>query len=362
MVGCASINTSTSVEFSLDEALQNAATEIEKVIEPGKRIAVVNIDTGSPAVSNYIVEELIGQFVRHKKITVIDRNNINLLQKELSFNMSGYVSDETAQSIGKIMGARFIVSGSLLDGETAKRFRLTVTSVDSTVPEAIFTADIRKDAEFEQLFAGIQNGNIIAVPVRDRGGSISEADKYLSEAEACLEKGDYVNAIAGFTKVIEILPDYAFAYNNRSSMYVRIGENDKAIADCTAAIALVPKYPGPYSNRSAAYFQKGNYDKAIEDANMTISIDPKFSDAYVNRGNAYHKKGDVDRAIADCTYAIKIDPKSMIAYNNLAIVYSEKGDYKQAMVYLIEGLKIEPTNAHLKKNLGIVAWQSKTNQ
>jgi tetratricopeptide (TPR) repeat protein len=350
---CKSLDSGPAADFSLDEAIQKAAFEIEGALEPGKRTAVVNIDTGSPELSNYIIEELIGQFVQHGKITIVDRNNMNLVQKELVFNMSGYVSDETAQSIGKMVGAEFIVSGALSGGETVKRLRLSAMRVENALPESDCIVNIRQDARYDQMIAAIQSGKITpALVVKDRVESIDDADKYCVDAEAALAKGDYDDAIAGFTKVLSLLPNYVYAYNNLGAAYIYKKEYDKAIQECATAISMVPGYAGAYSNRAAAYFGKGDYDKVIEDCNQAISINPFFADSYGNRGIAYFKKGNNDKAIDDLTRAIDLNPKLVIAYANRGTVYFEMGDYDRAMEDWFMGLKIDPNNREIKENIG----------
>jgi hypothetical protein len=44
---------------------------------------------------------------------VVIRNNIDVLIKELDFNMSGYVSDDSAQSLGQLLGAEIVIIGSI---------------------------------------------------------------------------------------------------------------------------------------------------------------------------------------------------------------------------------------------------------
>jgi hypothetical protein len=57
--------------------------------------------------------------------------------------MSGEVSDESAQSIGKKLGAQLIVSGSLSSMGHLYRFRIRALSVESAAVEAASATDIR---------------------------------------------------------------------------------------------------------------------------------------------------------------------------------------------------------------------------
>jgi hypothetical protein len=57
--------------------------------------------------------------------------------------MSGEVSDESAQSIGKKLGAQLIVSGSLSSMGHLYRFRIRALSVESAAVSAASATDIR---------------------------------------------------------------------------------------------------------------------------------------------------------------------------------------------------------------------------
>ena len=69
--------------------------------------------------------------------------------------------------------------------------------------------------------------------------------------------------------------------------YYGRGEFDQAIASYSKAIELDPKYENAYNNRGLAYDDQGKFDQAIADYSMAIELDPKYIDAYYNRGIAY---------------------------------------------------------------------------
>jgi tetratricopeptide (TPR) repeat protein len=64
-------------------------------------------------------------------------------------------------------------------------------------------------------------------------------------------------------------------YNIRGIAYGKKGEYDNAIADYTRAIEIDPNDAWAYCNRGGAYDEKGDYDKAIADYTQAIEIDPK---------------------------------------------------------------------------------------
>ena len=72
-----------------------------------------------------------------------------------------------------------------------------------------------------------------------------------------------------------------------------MGEYSQAIADYSKAIQLNPGYAEAYYSRGCAYDGIGEYDKAIADYKKTIELDPNHASAYYNRGLAYHEKDEV---------------------------------------------------------------------
>lgn len=75
------------------------------------------------------------------------------------FQLSGEVSDETAQSIGKKLGAQTIVSGSVEPMGDILRLRIRAIAVESAAIQGIYTANIQKDRFLTSLTATSNNAN-----------------------------------------------------------------------------------------------------------------------------------------------------------------------------------------------------------
>lgn len=102
-----SIAWSATDGLSLDEAIEQSVVEVVEELTAGTRIAIVAFSSEHDSLSNYILDELTGAFV-DRKLEVVDRRNLAYVYRELNFQMSGEVSDETAVSIGKFLGARYV--------------------------------------------------------------------------------------------------------------------------------------------------------------------------------------------------------------------------------------------------------------
>jgi TolB-like protein len=137
-------------EVKLDEAINDSALYLVERLVPGTKTAVLNF-SADPAVSNYIIEELIALLVNDGNLIVVDRSELELLQRETNFQLSGEVSDESAQEIGKKLGAQTIISGSLSSLGAMWRFRVKALEVETAKIQGSQTYTIKKDAVLSSL-------------------------------------------------------------------------------------------------------------------------------------------------------------------------------------------------------------------
>ena len=116
---------------TLDRALNDAVVYFENRLQGGAKVIILNMNTSQTALSDYIIDELAAYIVNNNKLIVIDRRNLEVIRRELNFQQSGDVSDETAQSIGRMLGAQYIISGSLVALEDVHRLRVQALVVET---------------------------------------------------------------------------------------------------------------------------------------------------------------------------------------------------------------------------------------
>jgi TolB-like protein len=138
---------------SLDKAVKDAATEIGNTIPAKSKLAVLSFKSDSDRMSGYIIEELTTEIVNQRKQTVVDRAQLDLIRQEMDFQLSGEVSDESAQAIGKKLGAQSIVSGSLELLGDSYRFRIKVIEVESAAVQMAFNANVENDKLLASLMS-----------------------------------------------------------------------------------------------------------------------------------------------------------------------------------------------------------------
>jgi tetratricopeptide (TPR) repeat protein len=204
--------------LSLDAAIKTTAKEISGSFNSGARIAVVKFESPATRLGDYIMEELNGALIQDKRLLVVDRANIEYLEKELSYQKET-ISEEAAQNIGKWLGAELIVVGSLDNTGDTYRYRCYTINVAKAAREAATMLSVTNDNSFKSLLSGLQN-NSNTVAIRSYGGTSNSAPAksagdYLNAGITFGIKGDFTNAIANFDQTIKLDPNFALAYLQR---------------------------------------------------------------------------------------------------------------------------------------------------
>ena len=109
----------------------------------------------------------------------------------------------------------------------------------------------------------------------------------------------FTRAEEEFTALINKRNDAAYLVNRGSALY-RQKKLAEAIADFTRAIELERENLKAFYNRGISYFEKEEYESAIADLTHAIQIKPDFAWAYYMRGFAIESIGkNIPDAIAD---------------------------------------------------------------
>jgi len=129
---------------------------------------------------------------------MVDRSNLELLQREMAFQLSGEVSDETALSIGKKLGAQTIISGSIeLFGDLFK-LRIRAIAVENATIQGIYTANIQRDRILTSLTGNSNSGG--NSPQNNNPQSSQNGNTVPSQSSQTGNSGSRVS-----------LPDYLFS-------------------------------------------------------------------------------------------------------------------------------------------------------
>lgn len=184
-IGCVS-NRSVSNADELDAAIREASNYLNENIPKGNKLAFLNFRSEYQTLSEYVIDELIANTINDKLFTVVDRANLSLIQQEIDFQMSGEISDETAVSIGQMLGAQTIVSGAV--SKMGDLFRLRVQAFDVQTAQILgqFNRNIPNNTTIALL---TENSAILSGAAVPRTNTPNSASKQ-TQAAAAYKIGD----------------------------------------------------------------------------------------------------------------------------------------------------------------------------
>ena len=132
-------------QLPLNEAIKQSARGIEEELPRGTKVFVVNFNSPAAKFSEYIVEELTSELIEGRKLIVVDRSNLNTIRQELNLSLSGEISDKSALSIGRMLGAQNIITGTLTEMGTFHRFRLRIINTETAAIQRQITNELQNN-------------------------------------------------------------------------------------------------------------------------------------------------------------------------------------------------------------------------
>jgi tetratricopeptide (TPR) repeat protein len=382
LCGCATNNGNTDI-LSFEQAIEQSSKDIINRLPRGARVAIVAFSSEHVNLSEYFMDELTGALVE-SNLEVADRRNLAFVYRELDLQYSGEVSDETAVSIGKFLGAQYVIFGQLVPTGNSARYRTSSINVETAIQETSTRLTVRNDRGFRNFVSAISRNPITnAVADYGRQSIVSgSAGAFLDRGILHAIRGDYELAIAEFSEAIDHDNNLAAAWLLRGRAYsasvsdisdiledfrdfvalvpssgitqLQRAGYIRAITDFTEVIRLDSNLAPAYRDRGVAYNSySGEHDKAIEDFNMAIRLNPNDPVAYRERGNVYRLKGDEERAMADYNRAISVDPNHAWAYSNRGNGFITRGEYDRAIADYNQAIRLVSNNAVFYSNRGI---------
>lgn len=112
---------------------------------------------------------------------------------------------------------------------------------------------------------------------------------------------EYDKAIEMYSKAIELEPENAVFYANRSLAHLRVESFGSALEDGISAVKSDPAYLKGYYRRAAAQMSLGKFKKALSDFELVAKRRPNDKDAAMkfNECNKLVKKQAFEKAISN---------------------------------------------------------------
>jgi len=179
--------------ISLDQALDNCAAQIKNQLPRGARVAVLKIEARSDDFAENVTNSLIAKLVAQNHFIVVERGRtLRNLEAELNYQMSGNVSDETASSIGKQLGAQLIVTGSIVPRGDLYSMNIRVVHVETARIQTQWSANnIRVDASLARIampaITAVVRFGGTALDINDQDSLIQDLQRALEDNKISIE-------------------------------------------------------------------------------------------------------------------------------------------------------------------------------
>ncbi len=176
--------------------------------------------------------------------------------------------------------------------------------------------------------------------------------------DAAARRQSFEDALALFTKALELRPNYDMALSSRGAVKQASGMPRGGLADLDSAIQANPEFALAYMNRGNFYRMVGESDKAMYDYSKVIQLCEDNAEAFNNRGEVSRQNGDLEVAEADFSAAIATDPGLAISYNNRGLVRLQLDKGAEAFDDLNQSVELDPNNPLAYYNRAIAWFQA----
>ena len=184
----------------LDSVIQEGIVYIISRIPINSKIGVVNMQSSSINLSNYIIDNTIMHLVNTERFIVVERSGLDIIQREQQYQLSGEVSDATAISIGQQLGIQFIITGSIMPLGNNYSLGLKIINVQTAqiMGQRMYT--VRSDIVLLSLLnPSVEKPVVVDEPRNDTPQQVIMGDVNITNNTTTTIHGDvHVNMPQGF--------------------------------------------------------------------------------------------------------------------------------------------------------------------
>lgn len=316
--------------------VSEARVKLTAIAESLPRLVVVAFtNVGSPDDGYFadgITDELNSRLSGLRSLAVLSRSSAKTYRE----------SSQTAQEIGRALGADYVLQGTVRwdrSGEDSTAVRVT--------PEIIRVADdtqiwsVPYDRRFEDTLS-IQAE--IAMQV------VAELDVALSDRErSTIETAPTRNPLAydAYLKAIQVLP--AGHGSEQDFSKARTLAQQSVTIDPDFAIGWTVLAQADMGINWFGYDTlPGRLEQALESIEKALALEPELPEASVALGDYYYHQRDWDRALTQYSRVYEARPNDSLIIQRLGYIWRRHGLFDEAADALSKALELDPLNAYDK--------------
>jgi len=139
-------------DLMLDGAILNFAVRVSRDLPANTSIAIVNFSSNSAELNGYVMDETYGALLRQRMISPLklEQNQLQSIRSEMRFNETGSLTNESAQTIGRLLGVQQLITGTINSFGTEYRIIFDVVNTRNTEQRTQYSnpIDVRNDGRF----------------------------------------------------------------------------------------------------------------------------------------------------------------------------------------------------------------------
>jgi serine/threonine-protein kinase len=251
------------------------------------------------------------------------------------------------------------VSYRLVDTATSQELRSALVEVPASDPVALHARLL--DTALQMLAVKVAPSERESLVPRDT--AIANASASYLAGRGYLqyyEKPENIdNAIAGFTRALQLDPKYARAHAGLGEAYWRkynetkeLRWSEDAASNCGSALVLNAELAEAHVCLGRIHDGRGRYEAAAVEFERALQLDPTNDDAYAGLGHAQEMLGSFDRAEDTYRRAVNLRPRHWVNHNRLGHFYFNAGRYSDAAEMFLQVVALAPDGFRGYSNLG----------
>ena len=179
-----------------------------------------------------------------------------------------------------------------------------------------------------------------------------DAEAHGNLGMAWQERGDLGQAVASYTRALELNPDFVEAHGNLAAALLAQGEFELAEQASLHALTLRPDYVKALVNLGDVQQAMARHQDAVASYEQALVLQPGSAGTYLNLGNAQQDLQQWQAAIVSYRAALHLAPHMTMVHANLAAALRESGDLGNAIAAYRQAIAGDPGNAELYHRLG----------
>jgi serine/threonine protein kinase/tetratricopeptide (TPR) repeat protein len=341
------------------EALRRVRQDLNTAAAPDRKKAIAVLpftNIGADKENEYFGDGLTEELIVH----LSQLKDIDVVSKTSTMQFKG--TNKDIKTIGRELGTRYILEGSVRKFQDNLRIAVQLIDVDSgrQLWAESFKGTLADVFDIqEQVAKQIVDALMIKLTPTERT-VLTKRTTVNAEAFDCnLRARDFLNrrtktsvnmAVQFFQNAIHHDPRYASAYAGLGESYGILYRDfdrkemwlDRALEVSLKAIMYDASLSEAYASLALAYLGKNSLDEALEASQKAIILDPKNFNAYWILSRIYHTT-DRDRDAADALEkAVALNPEFLQAYDDLIMFYERLGNREKYVEVLHKVLDIYP--------------------